>query len=122
MLDVQKHHDMQLLRLGVEISHRGSTLPLRGFESHHLLLLHAAAAWGGDVAAQRVHPANPLVDRHAHNELCPWSLRQHPSDRWAPQIVNGIIYCHESDEPYFSINLILWYDEHDTMFLEYDDY
>ncbi|KAL4801379.1 cohesin loading factor-domain-containing protein [Aspergillus unguis] len=43
-------------------------------------------------AAQRIHPAEALVDLDNCSELCPWTIRDHPPLRNAPS--SGLDECH----------------------------
>lgn len=61
-------------------------------------------------AAQRIHPAGPLVSLHISNELCPWAIRQHPPLTWPPSLGMQILFPAMNDEPlsqlYYSIHMI----------------
>ncbi|KAJ5248971.1 hypothetical protein N7468_000422 [Penicillium chermesinum] len=45
------------------------------------------AAWGN----QRIHPAEPSVGVENCNELCPWTVREHPPLTYAPTLGEEII-------------------------------
>lgn len=45
------------------------------------------ATWG----SQRIHPAEPSVSVENCNELCPWTVREHPALAYAPSLGEEII-------------------------------
>ena len=63
-------------------------------------------AWG----AQRIHPAEPSVSVENCNELCPWTVREHPALSFAPSIEQEIIDSGIGNSPinqlYTYINLV----------------
>jgi hypothetical protein len=42
-------------------------------------------------AAQRIHPAEPSIGLENCNELCPWTVREHPALSFAPSIEQEIL-------------------------------
>jgi hypothetical protein len=63
-------------------------------------------AWG----AQRIHPAEPSVSVENCNELCPWTVREHPALSFAPSIEQEIIDSGIGNSPinqlYTYINMV----------------
>ncbi|KAJ5109809.1 hypothetical protein N7532_002454 [Penicillium argentinense] len=64
------------------------------------------AAWG----AQRIHPAEPSISVENCNELCPWTVREHPPLAFTPSIGEEVIQPAISEQPldslYSSIRMI----------------
>ncbi|KAJ5475904.1 hypothetical protein N7475_001633 [Penicillium sp. IBT 31633x] len=61
-------------------------------------------------AAQRIHPAEPSVSVENCNELCPWTVREHPALSFAPSIGQEVIEPGIGNQPisqlYTYINMI----------------
>lgn len=61
-------------------------------------------------AAQRIHPAEPSISVDNCNELCPWTVREHPALSFAPSIEQEILDPGIGNQPisqlYTSINMI----------------
>ncbi|OJJ43781.1 hypothetical protein ASPZODRAFT_135807 [Penicilliopsis zonata CBS 506.65] len=63
-----------------------------------------------DWAAQRIHPAEPSVNLENCNELCPWTIREHPPPSWPPaldmDILEPAINDRSMSQLYSSIRMI----------------
>lgn len=63
-------------------------------------------AWAG----QRIHPAEPSISLDNCNELCPWTVRDHPVLSFAPSIEHEILAPGIGNQPisqlYMFINMI----------------
>ncbi|OQE21627.1 hypothetical protein PENSTE_c011G01713 [Penicillium steckii] len=57
------------------------------------------AAWG----AQRIHPAEPSISVDNCNELCPWTVREHPPINFSPSLGEEIISPGIEDQPMDSL-------------------
>ena len=57
------------------------------------------AAWG----AQRIHPAEPSISVENCNELCPWTVREHPPLQFTPSLGEEIIQPAMNEQPMSSL-------------------
>lgn len=57
------------------------------------------AVWG----AQRIHPAEPSIGVENCNELCPWTVREHPSLTFSPSIGEDVIEPAINPQPLSSL-------------------
>ncbi|KAJ6024573.1 hypothetical protein N7540_005370 [Penicillium herquei] len=61
-------------------------------------------------AAQRIHPAEPTVSVENCNELCPWTVREHPPMAFSPtigdEVVSPVIDERPLDSLYSSIRML----------------
>lgn len=57
------------------------------------------AIWG----AQRIHPAEPSIGVENCNELCPWTVREHPPLTFAPSLGEEIIEPAMNEQPMNSL-------------------
>lgn len=57
------------------------------------------AAWG----AQRIHPAEQAISVENCNELCPWTVREHPPLTFAPSLGQDIIEPGINEQPLNSL-------------------
>lgn len=57
------------------------------------------AAWG----AQRIHPAEPSISVDNCNELCPWTVREHPPMAFSPSLGEEIIQPAMNEQPINSL-------------------
>jgi hypothetical protein len=57
------------------------------------------AAWG----AQRIHPAEPSIGVENCNELCPWTVREHPPLTFSPSIGEDVIEPAINPQPLSSL-------------------
>ncbi|KAJ5545427.1 hypothetical protein N7461_007731 [Penicillium sp. DV-2018c] len=58
-------------------------------------------------AAQRIHPAEPSVSVENCNELCPWTIREHPALSFAPSIEQEIIDPGIGNQPISELHTYL---------------
>lgn len=56
-------------------------------------------AWG----AQRIHPAEPSISMENCNELCPWTIREHPPLAFTPSLSEDIIQPGINEQPMNSL-------------------
>lgn len=63
-----------------------------------------------DWAIQRIHPAEPSISVENCNELCPWTVREHPpvtfSPTLEPDIIASAVSEQSMDQLYSSIRMI----------------
>jgi hypothetical protein len=57
------------------------------------------AAWG----SQRIHPAEPSIGVENCNELCPWTVREHPPLAFSPSIGEEVIEPAINPQPLSSL-------------------
>ncbi|KAJ5674791.1 uncharacterized protein N7477_004725 [Penicillium maclennaniae] len=57
------------------------------------------ATWGN----QRIHPAEPSIGVENCNELCPWTVREHPPLTFAPRLGEEIIQPAMNEQPISSL-------------------
>ena len=61
-------------------------------------------------AAQRIHPAEPSISVENCNELCPWTVREHPPLTITPsiseEVLSPAIDDHPTDSLYTSIRML----------------
>lgn len=57
------------------------------------------ATWG----SQRIHPAEPSIGVENCNELCPWTVREHPPLTFAPSLGEQIIEPAMNQQPMSSL-------------------
>lgn len=57
------------------------------------------AAW----ASQRIHPAEGSISVENCNELCPWTVREHPPLQFTPNLDEGIIQPAMNNQPINSL-------------------
>ncbi|KAJ5570274.1 uncharacterized protein N7459_009704 [Penicillium hispanicum] len=55
--------------------------------------------WG----SQRIHPAEPSISVENCNELCPWTVREHPPLAFTPSLGQEIIQPGMNDQPISSL-------------------